>query len=81
MARVDVSAKHGVGNDEEMWYVLGKPRMVQRFVTQLPVDTITLDRRVREGAKVHNRLCSVSRDARERSHNVGHEEQRQILLT
>ena len=24
-------------------YLLGKPRMVQRFVTQLPVDTVTLE--------------------------------------
>ena len=40
----DVSAKHtGVASGKEMRSVLvGKPRMVQRFVTQPPVDTVSL---------------------------------------
>ena len=43
--KVDVSAKHhGVGNGTEMRgrYFLGKARMVQRFVTQLSLDRITM---------------------------------------
>ena len=42
-------------------YLLGKPRMVQRFVTQLLVETRCRPFGVLADAKVRNRLCSLSR--------------------